>query len=973
MVTVDDTGDTGPPPETSSELDTARSQSGASGSLTEKLVRAAIHQRLFGGEAPSLRVGRYVVLDKIGQGGMGIVYTAYDPELDRKIALKFLRPLIDRSDEHARSRLMREAQAMARLAHPNVVHVYEVGAYEDAVYIAMAFVRGTTLAAWLRDANPSWREILERFIAAGHGLVAAHAANIVHRDFKPENVLIDESGRPQVSDFGSARETAWDPADASNVYPLPSATSSSQLANSLTASGVLLGTPAYMSPEQHAGKPADARSDQYSFCVALFEALYGERPFRGNTREQLAAAMAAEQITVPAGRSGVPTVILVALRRGLAWEPSARYRDMGELLTELEHHAHPRRTRMGPIAIATGMVALGVAGVTVIDRDPACVAQPASLATQWSGELRSQLEQRFVGTAADVGYPAWRATAQALDTYVQSWTDASARACADTYVHGRYSAITFDRRSACLHDRQREFETVVDALEQADVDLVERGPKTVYQLTHPRACDDVVSLERGLPPIPPGADLEIRTTREELANAHGLAAAGRYTAALETVVSAHERATASNYPPLLAEVLAERGFIEGLSGESTPAIAHLDEAIDLAEIHHHDGVSARAWALQLGLHAKLDQPGPVEALYRRTDVAITRAADPDDLRAAALADLAYGLYLEGRPREAISIAERSLQLRQQAQPTDLGAVAQSMNTLATVLEEVGDRDRALGLYEQALAMNVSHLGEHHPDVGRGHLLLGMALADVERLDEAERHYVDAERIYTALTSDQKRYLGYVASGRSEIELGRRNYDHARAHAQRANEIWQGLDEGDPLRADALRMLGRIEFAAANYSASLESYRDALAVLDARREPGSINRLRTIAGIAAAHAMLGATDDALAELDRALPELVAALGENNLYVIGPRLHRALILNERGEHEPAMAEFEAALRAATAAQHHASMALARAELAPLISRYADDERRANELSSAARRYYEAHPENAATGLVAIQFHL
>ncbi len=240
---------------------------------------ARINERIGAG----MMVGRYRLLTAIGRGGFGVVFEAVDTELGRRIALKLLGS--QRRGEAAEARLMREAQAMARLSHPNVITVYDVGSFDGGVFIAMELVDGGTLAGWLAQPRP-WRRVVELFLRAGRGLAAAHRAGLVHRDFKPENVLVGRDEQVRVTDFGVARMTdaAGDAGAATG--------GDARVAPSLTRSGALLGTPAYMAPEQMDGAGSDARADLFSFCVALWEALYGARPFRGATVEELRAAIA---------------------------------------------------------------------------------------------------------------------------------------------------------------------------------------------------------------------------------------------------------------------------------------------------------------------------------------------------------------------------------------------------------------------------------------------------------------------------------------------------------------------------------------------------------------------------------------------------------------------------------------------------------------------------------------------------------
>ena len=310
-------------------------------------------------------IGRYIVLGKLGEGGMGTVASAYDPELDRKVALKLVR---GDGDAEGAARLLREARALARLRHPNVVVVHDVGEYERGVWIAMELVDGVTLREWMHS-RPGWRDVLRMFCAAGQGLAAAHAAGLVHRDFKPSNVIIGQDGRVRVVDFGLARTSrslAAEPGEAPSA-----ATSSVDVVVTIAA---LVGTPAYMAPEQHLGQPIDARADQWAFCVALHEALWGVRPFVGNDEAQLRRAVLAGEIVATA-EAGVPASVRRAVLRGLSYEPGARHRDLPELVAELER-ARRRRGRQ-LLALAGALVlggALGASAWALGDRHQAASA-----------------------------------------------------------------------------------------------------------------------------------------------------------------------------------------------------------------------------------------------------------------------------------------------------------------------------------------------------------------------------------------------------------------------------------------------------------------------------------------------------------------------------------------------------------------------------------------------------------------------
>jgi len=315
-------------------------------------------------------IGRYTIIDVIGQGAMGTVYLARDPQLDREVALKVVR-----ADRHAhaglQSRLAREARAMAQVRHPNVVTVYDAGELDDGVFLAMELVTGETLAAWLAAKPRTWREIIEMFVAAGRGLSAAHAVGIVHRDFKPENVLVDRTGRASVTDFGVAAVRA----DAALDDAAPTDAASTN--DAVTRTGTLLGTPRYMAPEQLRGERADARADQFGFAVALYESLYGAPPFRGATVGELARSITNNVPPAPAG-SRAPASVRRALLRALAPDPARRFASIDALVDALlvALRVSGRRAR-GLIAIGAIAALVGGAAI-VVAMWPAREAKPVT-------------------------------------------------------------------------------------------------------------------------------------------------------------------------------------------------------------------------------------------------------------------------------------------------------------------------------------------------------------------------------------------------------------------------------------------------------------------------------------------------------------------------------------------------------------------------------------------------------------------
>jgi len=298
--------------------------------------------------ARGTRIGRYEIEYLLGTGGLGVVYAANDPELGRRVALKLLK-VDPRAATGSQERLVREARALARISHPNVVAVYDVGVFEDRVFVAMELIVGRDLRTWLAVKPRGWREVIDVFRAAGRGLAAAHAAGLVHRDFKPDNLLVGDDGRICVTDFGLARGAEPD----ISVDALPIVDSADPLVSPLTQVGQIVGTPAYMAPEQHQAIGADARTDQFAFASSLYEALFGKRPYDGKNYSELRKAVITGQLRPVPRQIAVPRTLVPIVLRGLATRPGDRWPSMAALLDALERDRTkvPRR-----IAFSAGTI-----------------------------------------------------------------------------------------------------------------------------------------------------------------------------------------------------------------------------------------------------------------------------------------------------------------------------------------------------------------------------------------------------------------------------------------------------------------------------------------------------------------------------------------------------------------------------------------------------------------------------------------
>nr|MCH9681875.1 serine/threonine protein kinase [Deltaproteobacteria bacterium] len=432
------------------------------------------------------RVGRYRLVQRLGAGGMGVVWVAHDPRLERTVAIKLLHERRRRSSSMARERLRREALALARLSHPNVVAIYDVGIHEDRVFLAMEHIEGRTLDQWALR-GPSVTEALDVFVQAAAGLAAVHSAGFVHRDFKPANVMIDHEGRVLVMDFGLARihdpDSVSDhepsspalPASASATLPdIPASISwstgaSAGFSTALTGDGVIMGTPAYMAPEQHLGEGADARADQFSFCVALFEMVIGRRPYQGKTAKQLASQKIQHRLDFGGGLHRLPGGLRRLLRKGIDPEPARRFPNMLAVRRQLLSHLHPSVRRRPAALLAVGALGLGAAGWASLGGTgpEVCDGGATAMTETWNDEARARLHRSFSATALSYAADAARRTTDRLDTYAEDWVHAFHDACAVVSQDEDATAV-LDLRMDCLDDAHASMGATLELLVEAD-------------------------------------------------------------------------------------------------------------------------------------------------------------------------------------------------------------------------------------------------------------------------------------------------------------------------------------------------------------------------------------------------------------------------------------------------------------------------------------------------------------------------
>ena len=825
-------------------------------------------------------VGRFVVLDFEGAGGMGRVYSAYDPQLDRKVALKLLRPRSGNGRRpEDRRRLLREAQALARLNHPNVITVYDVGEVDGRVFLAMEHVAGETLGAWLAAHAPprgrrALRAVLDAFTQAGRGLAAAHAAGLIHRDFKPGNAMVAADGRVVVLDFGLARTAGGVDGD---VLPLdelegPAATPAGAFRS--VDADARAGTPAYMAPEQHAGRRATAAADQYSFCAGLWEALHGELPpAEGFESSEHDARGVPPQPARAAEAARVPARVRRLLRRGLRTDPADRHPSMEALLDELEGSASGARYRWLAAAL---LAALGIGAVigyqpAIARRGQLCRPHEDRIAAVWGDQRRAAARTSFAATGLAYAGDAFAAADGALTRYLADWTAMVADSCAATRLRGEQSEHLLDLRTACLDQRLAEADALARLLAGADAGLVARAAEAAGELSPLAACADVAGLTAPLaPPADEAGRRAVAAVRGRLAEAAALFRLGRYDEAGEIAEAALAEARAIGYWPLIAEASLRRGYVLARQADAGGREA-LEAALLAAEAGRHDEVAVEAF-LRLVRLANDHEADSERALdyAAHGEALLEHLGDRRDLEARLAEYVGEVHQSRGEYDRALEQYRRALELKEAVDGREDIGVAATLTNLGVVQTERGEFEAARASLEEALEIGRRLFGPEHPTVGSAHDKLGNVFYRLADYDSAQHHY------------------------RRALEIARATYD-----------------ERHPAVAASLTHLGNIHVARAEYDLALERYGEALAAVEASLGADHPNVALTVSNVGTTQLYLGDPVAAAASYRRALAIKEAALGRDHPAVATSVFNLGEAQREAGDLESAAASYRRAL--------------------------------------------------------------
>lgn len=875
---------------------------GEPGIATDHL-RENLTRKLFGEDSNApLSIGRYAVVERVGAGASGVVFKAFDEELERLVAIKVL-PRRATRDERLRDLSLREGKALAKLSHPYVVGIHELGEHRGSLYFVMEFVRGGDLARWIKDQDPAQPGHAERalglVVEAGRGLWAAHQAGIVHRDFKPANVLVGQDGHAKVADFGLARA---DPVSLESTGS--SRTIEDSASDRSTERGVVAGTRAYMAPERLAGAPASEVTDQFAFCLAAWEALYGERPWPGLPWEGDAAPSA------PAGIR-VPPRVRRALERGLSREPGERWGSMGALLGELA----PKPSSSSS-ALSLGVLTIGVGGAVAfaaLRPQEHCTGARERIAEVWNTERAAAVAREVDQLDLPFARDAWERTSTELDAYASQWVDMHTDTCEATVVRREQSEPVMELRMGCLRRARQGLASTMRALEQPDREIMMRTHRLLQGLPSLETCEDVERLQADVPPPSPADEPSVTEARARLADARAFLTSAQLDKARAALEAAATAARSVDYPPLVGELELEQGRLAIRNGEAEAALEHLRSALASATRWNRTKLSLDAATALAQASIDAAEHGDAQIYVDLLGALAERPHAPEEYRVHAL-DRAGAVAREtGRTADAIELFRESARVSAELFGHDHTLTSLPLSNLGMSLYDAGRYEEAAEAFDDVLAIRVRARGSEHPSVGLSLnqlCTLRVALSDV---DGALPHCTRALEIFTASLPPDHPDIAMAKTnlGNALFKGGRQ--DEGIAMSRSAVESWIASSGPDhPTTGKGHRALGHKLAEAGHLDEGQRELETALDIFE--RSLGTDHMLvaQTRTSLATMRFMASDPEGALHlyEDNRAL--IVSTMGEDHPYFAVAEFGRGEALAELGRTEEARAAMEAALK-------------------------------------------------------------
>ncbi len=904
-------------------------------------------------------VGRYVVIERIGAGAMGVVYKAFDPELDRVVAIKLL--LGDGSRKGGSSRLQREAQAMARIAHPNVIAVHDVGTVGERVFVAMELVDGEPLGAWLKRTTPTATEILEEFRKARAGIPAAHVAGVIHRDFKPDNVLVDQLGRPRVLDFGLARQGAERTHDLESGAHLEASTS---FDTRLTQTGAVMGTPAYMAPEQFAGEPSDERTDQFAFCVALHEALTGERPFRSYSFATLSAAVIrGERAHTPAAEALDPA-ISAALDRGLQTNPDERFASMSALLDAL---SPGERSPAGLVFVGVAVLAAATAaayGLGVKNAAPAAEPEPcadagAEMVALWTEDRREAVLSAFERSGAFNGAPMGARVVSVLDEHAAAWTEAAGRSCAMAGADRVFTEEIAFRSQRCLEGSFSAFEDITDSLQSVDARGVQSSLSAVEGLPRSASCNEVSWLELQVrDPLDPELRASVSKVSLEVNAAHDAWQAHDAERCLAQLSAVEPRVRELGFGPEVARLLAIRAECELGSGNAKAAEKTRERAFEAA-LGAADDITALKISTTTAhvLATTTDEFDAAETWIRRAEALLERHSVKHSMYLVAVANV-RGI-LAGRQHQTELAIEHFKRVAELSVEDSAGAerYVTGMLNVGVALANAKRLDEAAAAFRSSVDFASEHWGPQHENAAAGQTKLAQVLEIQGRFVESRAAHIAAMDSLRAANDEAHLPLAYALLSLGIVELNLGNLAAAKGHYEEAHEIRDQLDALETSEAAPL-------FTARARLATLEGDHEAAErwsrrALDVRKNAPGLVRATSLGVLAAVRIKQGDEAEARALNQDAETLVLSANRDVPAGDLGPALYTvARNWGDLGNRPRALELFEQAEQSLKGQDYQHQVSSYRLAYARLLQEVGDTER-AREIVQAALDELAASP--------------
>ena len=831
---------------------------------------------------------------------MGQVLRAYDPRLDREVAIKVVRE----PSRTAAARLLREAKMMAAIRHPNVVPVYDVGTDGEDVFVAMELIHGQTLRDWCDTARPWW-EVLDVFKHAAAGLDAAHRLGVVHRDFKPANVMVDldDAGAVKfvrVMDFGLAVS-----AEDTTAHPTPTGSSEDVYLQSdrLTQTGTIVGTPCYLAPEQEAGAPGTPGTDQFAFCVALFEALYGKRPFEAEGHRELSRKKWGGEIEDRPVGTTVPQAVHEVVLRGLRADPTARWPSVPELVEGLEQAARPRTIPRWQLAGFTALAGAGTAAFLLPPDGPACDTPEGVLAEVWAEPQRDEVRAAFARTGLPFAASSSTRVVAELDDYAQRWVEAWPTGCEMEQVQAQQD---------CLRGRLFELSAVAGELAASDPKTVRLGMEMAGGLSSPASC--ALEAERAV--VDPAQRDAVAKAERLRHRASAALSLGDYDRA-ETLLSRAGRAAAkAEHCPTAAAVLFLRAQIDNGRGGYDDALEDTQAAYFEAMRCDATLVAMDAARYAMSLHTfgtdDLDAAqtwyGHAVAQMEKLEAQPSKERDAD--RAVLLYTHAQLLDRLGQGKAALAELERADDLLRPLADESPELFSEFLATRGSVVLNYEGPEAALPYYEEGLEIAEAHFGAQHPMVAIGHGNLGNNYQALSRLEDAERMLRRTAELMPQAFGTKHPYVVRSKNALAQTLTLRGNWDEARS------TIAEGMALALPLEPDGgpetRRLLGT-RAAISAHEGDLDAARlDMQRLVDVAEKAGAIDGslVWDIKKLAEYQIGLGRFDEATWRLEQADEYLATRLPDE--HVLTAQLHatHAYLHHEKREYPVARKRFKLA---------------------------------------------------------------